>query len=198
MPKPLTHFEIPTDTSKSMRTLRREQLYRYGAPEPKRYLGCALLRAEVFRNDEHRGYVYIPPQYENLWRELVYGAIYWEKAACWLKGKVSSFRRPLKTAVETLRANAEIKHRQFLLCRRTILQELQLLRFDPNDRNQVFTFIEFGIRFYRDLLNDSFNYAYATGQMYLALDPTRAENLPIFSKSMSPSVLVHAHPLSSK
>jgi hypothetical protein len=181
--RPLVRFEVMAESAPWERVLDEHQLYRYRPAVRTERLGHPILRVEAVQNGEHRGFIYLPARYQQLWRELIYGALYWEQSYRWLSQKtVPETDRRMHAAWQTLRANAQITHRQFLIFRRAILHDLLHLKFDDIEQ-EIRSFSEFGIRLYRDWLLDSFEHAKSTEPEFLALDPSKEDNLEHFSES---------------
>jgi hypothetical protein len=181
-----THaWKVPSETLEEVLSLER---FVYSKPKSIKFKGQPLLSITVKRNDKHEGYIYVPIRYQELWRRLRYSVFYWEKALQWYEEKIKAFgtsRTPTEEGIEILRDNAGVKYVQYLICQRKVLEELMKIRFDHVNALHLQTFLEFGIRHFRDWLHDDFSYAQKAGSSYLSLDPTEPANMAKFSELKS-------------
>ncbi|KAM6491892.1 hypothetical protein JOM56_012530 [Amanita muscaria] len=86
--------------------------------------------------------------------------MYWEKAWRWYEerlGKVDTAGSEREVALTSLRNNAGVKLVQYMVCQRKILEELMGLQFDGTGQFSLPTFMEFGVRHFRDWLHDNLN-----------------------------------------
>ncbi|KIL54654.1 hypothetical protein M378DRAFT_18685 [Amanita muscaria Koide BX008] len=169
---PVNDFKIPSQSwkIKTKNLLPKSEKIFYNPPEHVTYMGRPLLRIAANRNDEFEGFIYVPVKYEKLWRHLIYGAIYWERAFEWVEATV------------TLRENAWVKYIQYMICRRKVLKELMKVRLDGIGDTLLPIFMEFGIRHFHDWLHDSFDNAKKGSAKYMRMDPTVPANLAQFKK----------------
>jgi hypothetical protein len=184
--EPIREFAIPSHSWKVNAILPpKEQRIDYDPPKHVTYMGRPLLRIAAKKKEEFQGYIYVPLKYEKLWRHLIYGAIYWAKAYEWcdriLFKMVGTCGEIAVRATENLRDNAGVKHVQYMICRRKILEELMKVRWDGMGDIFLPTFMEFGIRHFRDWLHDDYAHAQQAGPEYLGMDPTVPANEAQFS-----------------
>lgn len=176
----IKEFNIPTHSWAIKSRHLKHLNIKYCKPEHVQRMGRPLLRMTVMHKGNKWGYLFVPVRYEELWRQLRYSVMYWEKAWRWYEerlSKVETAGSGTEAALKSLRKNAGVKLVQYMVCQRKILEELMGLQFDGTGQFSLPIFMEFGIRHFRDWLHDSFEFAQAQGKKYLAIDPTLKSNM---------------------
>ena len=187
---PLKEFKIPIvswrPNEKQFREFRKNSRVTYTVPEITDIMGKKWYRVAAYDvHDNLLGEFALPIKYNQLWRRLIYGALFQEKMyKAWILRT-----KPLKgkslNAVEEeevrLKNMAGVRLIQYLLYRRRVLEELMELRFE-NSKPVVHSLIEFGIRESRDWLFETFENAKKQGAEYLHLDPTVQKNKKEFGE----------------
>ncbi|KIL56659.1 hypothetical protein M378DRAFT_181905 [Amanita muscaria Koide BX008] len=176
----IKEFRIPTH-SWTMKSRHLKHLnIQYCEPEHVQCMGQPLLQMTVTQLSSKCGYLFVPVRYEELWQQLQYSIMYWEKAWQWYEerlSKVDTARSKREVVLTSLRNNAGVKLVQYMVCQRKILEELMGLQFDGTGQFSVPTFMEFGVWHFCDWLPDNFEFAQAQGKKYLAIDLTLKSNM---------------------
>ena len=193
---PLKDFRIPIvswlpSTSK-FREFQFTSRLTYTVPEKVKIKGNDWYRVLAYDvNNEHAGGGgggFVPLKYYDLWRRLVYGALFQEKMyEAWI-GRTKRLKKktrlnPIEVEEMRLKRLAGVRFVQYLFYRRLILADLKKLTFE-DPQLVVHSLIEFGIREFRDWMSETFENAKKEGGIYLRLDPTAPKNKKAFRTSL--------------
>jgi hypothetical protein len=189
---PLKDFKIPIvswrPNTSEFREFQFSSRLTYTAPEKVKIKGKEWYRVAAHDfNNEHLGGFFLPLKYYELWRRLVYGALFQEKMfEAWI-GRTKRLNKkktlsPIDNEEIRIKNTAGVRLVQFLFYRRLVLEELMKLTFETPDP-VVHSLIEFGIRESRDWMSETFENAKIQGGKYLRLDPTASKNKKVFRAS---------------
>ena len=189
---PLKDFRIPIvswlPNTSEFREFQFTSRLTYAAPVKVKIYGSEWYSVHAYDvNNEHAGGFFLPLKYYELWRRLVYGALFQEKMyEAWI-GRTKRLRKkkrlsPIEAEEIRLKKTAGVRFVQYLFYRRLVLVELKNLTLvDPQP--VVHSLIEFGIRESRDWMSQTFEDAKKEGKLYFRLDPTAPVNKKAFGAS---------------